>query len=114
LEGNSWRRNLAAVLAFGSLLLKTIPGVKYETELTFGFSGGQNLVRDVIDPQEEVADPPEVVDPPKEALPAASNAAATAAPGSNAPVEASTSAPQTSATHEPSCTMNPCNSKESS
>jgi hypothetical protein len=41
----------AAVLAYVSqLLLQTLDGVKYETELTLGFSGYENLVRNIIDP----------------------------------------------------------------
>jgi hypothetical protein len=92
----------AAVLAYVSqLLLQTIDGVRYETQLALGFQGYENLVRNVIDP-------------PQNKLPAASNATRKASPDGHTPMEPAVSHPSTGATHEPSCTMNPSHSKESS
>ena len=94
----------AAVLAYISqLLLQTINGVRYETELTLGFEGYRSLVRNIISP-------------PRQDVPAAyvedqESPGDAASPDNEAPQEAPV---ETGATHEPSCTMNPSNFKESS
>jgi hypothetical protein len=81
----------AAVLAYVSqLLLQTLDGVKYETELTLGFSGYENLVRNIIDP-------------PRRALPASLDEIRKESPGVQASLDSEPSPPppQTGAPAEP-------------
>jgi hypothetical protein len=86
-QGRMQARDAMALAYISQLLLQTLDGVKYETELAFGDEGYENMVRDIVDPL------------PPDPLPEAS-ASSVVSPG-GALAASSVAAPQTGASAEP-------------
>lgn len=82
-QGRMQARDAATLAYISQLLLQTLHGVKYETEMAFGYKGYENMVRDVVDPP---SDPlPESSAAPSHS--ADSAAASAPAPETGAPAE---------------------------
>jgi hypothetical protein len=83
-QGRMQARDAVALAYISQLLLQTLDGVKYETEIAFGSEGYENMVRDIVDPLPPDS-PPEV----------------STAPATSPEITASASHPQTGASAEP-------------